>query len=235
MYFVDRIKPQFSADEAGIYPNDRFWEYVNLQLYSSINYTRAERHITRLLQNELSGKLLYHSLEHTRDVCAAVERIARAEKIVGEDLFLLKTAALYHDAGFVKQYAENEALGAQMAREALPDFGYTETQIDLVANLILATRVPQQPKTKLEKILCDADLDYLGRDDFWTISENLMNELMAHDTISTPQEWDELQIAFLEKHQYFTETNIRDREPAKQQHLQAITERLASNNYPKTA
>lgn len=235
MYFVDRIKPEFSADEAGIFPNERFWEYVNLQLYSSINYTRAERHITRLLSNNLNGKLLYHSLEHTRDVCAAVERIARAEKIVGEDLFLLKTAALYHDAGFVKQYAENESVGAEMAREALPAFGYTETQIDLVANLILATCVPQQPKNQLEQILCDADLDYLGREDFWQISDNLMQELMAYDLISTPQQWDEMQISFLEKHQYFTATNISDRQPTKLQHLATITERLATNNYPKSA
>ena len=235
MYFVDRIKPEFSADEAGIFPNDRFWEYVNLELYSSINYTKAERHIMRLLKAELSGNLLYHGLEHTRDVCAQVERIARSENIVGEDLFLLKTAALYHDAGFVKQYKDNEPVGAAMAREALPNFGYTATQIDLVERLILATKVPQQPKTALERIMCDADLDYLGREDFWEISDRLKDELLAHKMIESHRQWDELQISFLEKHSYFTGTNQRERETLKRQHLKDVRARLAEDNYPETA
>lgn len=230
MYFVDRLKPQFAEDDHGIYPNARFWEYVNLKLYSSLNYTKAEKYILRRLKKELSNDLLYHSLNHTQDVCDQVERIARSEKIVGEDLFILKTAALYHDAGFISQYSKNEPLGAQLARENLPRFGYTENQVELIAELILATSVPQKPINKLQQILCDADLDYLGRDDFEEISDRLMNELIAHGKIEGRHQWDEMQVAFLSNHKYFTETNQREREPTKQEHLQHIKTRLATTS-----
>ena len=49
--------------------------------------------------------------------------------------------------------------------------GTTHLGYDLFSQLILATKVPQKPKNKLEKIICDADLDYLGREDFDNISD----------------------------------------------------------------
>ena len=166
-----------------------------------------------------------------KDVCASVERIAKGEGIKGEDLFLLKTAALYHDGGFVEQYAANEPIGARMAKEALPVYGYSDEQLDMVEKLILATRVPQQPNDHLEEIMCDADLDYLGRDDFYPISENLKKEFIAYGVVQDDKSWDELQIKFLSAHKYFTKYSIQNREANKQQRLKEIKERYSRNEY----
>jgi hypothetical protein len=145
MYFVDRIKPELSADEGGFVPNERFWKIVDLHLYSSINYMKAERTILNLLEEKLSPKLYYHSIWHTKDVTAAVERLALMEGITDEGLFLLKSAASYHDAGFIEQYEKNEPIGVKMAEEHLPKHGYSETQIETIKKLIYVTQIPHKP------------------------------------------------------------------------------------------
>lgn len=226
MYFVHSIKPELSVNGEGVVPNDLFKKYVDLHIYSGINYRKAEKYIVKRLEKELPDNLHYHDLRHTTDVCAAVERLALMEGIEGDDIFLLKTAALYHDAGFVHQYANNEDIGADLAREVLPRFGYTEDQIKTICRLIQATKVPQKPNDHLEQIICDADLDYLGGDEFHFIADKLKRELMERDIVKTDKEWDELQVKFLEAHTYFTKTAIELRQANKMDRIQEIKDRL---------
>ena len=226
MYFVHSIKPELSENGEGLVPNELFQKYVDLHIYSSINYRKAEKYIVERLKKELPDNLHYHDLRHTTDVCAAAERLALMEGIEGDDIFLLKTAALYHDAGFVKQYANNEDLGAALAQEVLPKFGYTQEQIEQIGRLIQATKVPQKPTTHLQQIICDADLDYLGGDEFHLIGDKLKRELMERDIISSDKQWDELQVKFLEAHTYFTKTAIELRRSNKLARLEEVKERL---------
>ena len=127
----------------------------------------ACQYIMDQLTRHLSAKLTYHSVQHTHDVAQQAVRIARAEGITDqESLDLLQTAAYYHDAGFLNAYNEHEEESCRIAVEVLPAFGYAPAQIGQICQLIRATRIPQAPTTLLEAILCDADLDYLGRDDY---------------------------------------------------------------------
>ena len=231
MYTVDRIKPELSVNGEGIYPNERFHQIVNLHHFSSINYYKAERHIMKVLENGLSNKLHYHSIEHTKDVVKAVERIALSEGVTDEGLFLLKSAATYHDAGFVEQYDKNEPIGARLAEEILPKYGYKEQHIQTIKELIFVTQIPHQPKNKLEEIMCDADLDYLGRDDFHEIADRLRRELREHGKIDSDRKWDEMQVGFLNMHKYFTETSLRTRKDKKQKNLEEVMEKLKRNEY----
>lgn len=231
MYYVKGIKPELSVNREGIEPNDDFWKIVDLHLYSSINYMKAERHIMKLLEEELSPKLLYHSINHTIDVTQAVERLAIMEGITDEDLFLLKSAATYHDAGFVERYDKNEEIGIKMARDILPKYGYTQAQLDIIDGLIKSTEIPQSPKTHLEQIMCDADLDYLGRDDFHVIADYLRRELREHGKLDSDRLWDEIQIKFLNQHTYFTKSAIKLRQEKKEKHIREIEERYARNEY----
>jgi len=232
MYFVDGIKEEFTIDGNGIDPNSKFRAYIILHLYSTINYRTAERYILKVLEENLKTNLYYHDISHTLDVCETVEKIALHEDVHGEELFVLKTAALYHDAGFIKQYNNNEVFGVEMAEEALPHFGYTKEQVGEVSKLILATEVPHKPNGPLEEIICDADLDYLGRDDFHSIADKLRQELMERDIIKTYRDWDNLQVKFLSMHKYFTDFGIKKRKPKKLKHLSEIKSRLKEGNYP---
>ncbi|MBI2280879.1 MAG: HD domain-containing protein [Bacteroidetes bacterium] len=226
MYFVHGIRKELSINGEGVAPNELFQKYVDLHIYSGINYRKAEKYIVDRLEKELPDNLHYHDLRHTLDVCAAVERLALMEGVVGDDIFLLKTAALYHDAGFVHQYSNNEEIGAELAKKVLPRFGYTDDQIEVIHQLINATKVPQQPKNHLEEIICDSDLDYLGGDEFYPIADKLKRELMERNFISNDKQWDELQIKFLEAHKYFTKTAIELRQAEKQKRIEEIKERL---------
>ena len=89
----------------------------------------------------------------------------------------------------------------------------------------------QDPQNKLQQIICDADLDYLGRDDFHQISDTLRRELRDHGKINSDRLWDELQIKFLEAHQYFTKSAIKLRQEKKLKHIEEIKQRLKENNY----
>lgn len=231
MYTVERIKPQLSIDGEGLYPNERFQQVVNLYLYSSINYYKAERYITKLLEKKLSDKLHYHCIDHVQDVVNAVENLALTEDVTDEGLFLLKSAASYHDAGFIEQYDKNEPIGARLAEEILPKYGYTEENIQIIKELIYVTQIPHKPKNKLEEIICDADLDYLGRDDFHEIADRLRRELREHGKIDSDRKWDEIQVQFLTNHRYFTKTAIATRRPKKIKNLEEIKKRLKENNY----
>lgn len=119
-----------------------------------------------------------------------------------------------------------------LAREALPAFGYTEGMIERVCAMVMATKLPPQPADRLGEILCDADLDYLGRSDFFRIGTTLFWEFLHDGIVKTEREWNELQVRFLQSHTYFTATSRAEREPVKQQHLQRIRSWLEENEGP---
>lgn len=189
----------------------------------------ARAYILERLKERLPVLRSYHSLEHTLDIYASAISIAEQEGVEGEGLVLLKIAALYHDAGFTVQDTDHEAAGCVLAKEVLPGFGFNERQIELVCEMIMATRIPQSPRNKLARILCDADLDYLGRSDFNQIGSTLFDEMRAYGVLSTEREWNELQLRFLERHAYFTVTNKRLRDPLKQEHLEKVRAWLRQN------
>ena len=94
-----------------------------------------------------------------------------------------------------------------MASEWLPKYGYTEQHIKTIVELIHVTEIPHKPINKLQEIICDADLDYLGRDDFEEISNRLRLELRGMGKIDSDRTWDKIQVDFLKKHKFFTKTS----------------------------
>ncbi len=170
------------------------------------DFNGAGEYALEILQERLSPILLYHGIHHTRDdVLPSAERLAALAGVMGEDLLLLRTAALYHDVGYVQQYFKNEPIAVQWVQQVLPDFGYTPAQIEVVASLILATQMPQAPHTFLEELLCDADLDSLGREDFLRTSLDLRAELATQGISRDLPTWYTSQLNFLEAHGYYTE------------------------------
>ncbi len=181
---------------------------------------------TQLLQRlklHLPKKLYYHGVHHTLDVLKQAERIASEENVTNElDLQLLRLACLYHDSGFLETRNMHEEVSCALARKDLLAYGVSSENIDWVCGMILATKIPQLPLNLMERIICDADLDYLGRDDFFEISQNLFRELKESEIVNTIGEWNQIQVNFFKQHMYFTKTNKLLRAPVKNKHLAII-------------
>jgi predicted metal-dependent HD superfamily phosphohydrolase len=187
-----------------------------------MNFHAAKSYILDRLERELSQQLTYHSLFHTLDVFQTTSELCLLEKIPPYESLLLKTAALFHDSGFLISNKNHEEWGCQIAENVLPDYQYNTNEIAVICNMIMATKIPQSPKTPLEQILCDADLDYLGRDDFYPIGNTLFKELQVYGVLQDEVSWNKLQVSFIERHFFFTPTNRKRREPRKQQYLNEL-------------
>ena len=188
-------------------------------------FTSIKLPILSRLENELDLRLGYHNLSHTLDVVEQAEVIAKQEKVEDKhDLLLLKTAAAFHDSGFLLVYKNHEEKSCEIASEALKNI-FNEEDINKIRGMIMATKIPQTPHTLLEQIICDADLDYLGRNDFEPISQNLYKEFIAFKIIPENIIWDHIQIKFFESHHYFTGTSISKRNEKKLKHLNILKER----------
>ena len=217
IYRVKGLKPELSVDGNGTNPNESFKVKFGL-----IQFTDIQEIILDKLEKELPAYLYYHNVKHTVDVVTEVELIGWAEGCADEEILILKTAGLFHDAGHTVAYDNHEFHGTQLAREMLPKYHYTPEQIERICSIIMSTRMPPRPDNLLEDIICDSDLDYLGRSDFIPVSNTLFEELKAQNKMGSLDEWNKMQVKFISGHQYFTKTARSLREVNKQLQIERI-------------
>jgi uncharacterized membrane-anchored protein YitT (DUF2179 family)/HD superfamily phosphodiesterase len=187
-----------------------------------MQYNLAYDYIIDHLKKNLPSKVTYHTTEHTLDVISSCITIAEQENVSGDDLTLLKTAALVHDIGYIESHLNHEILGCEAICKILPQFEYSQPQIDAICELVMATKIPQSPKNLLAKILCDADLFYLGAKDYKQKADLIKAEFTSYGLIKTDKDWVLLQKQFLTDHEYFTETAIKMQTEIKRENLEVI-------------
>jgi HD superfamily phosphodiesterase len=192
-----------------------------------MEFEALKKHVLGLLEEKLDKDLTYHCLEHTKDVMESAIRIANWEGINGHELCLVKSAALFHDIGFLDTYNDHETVSIIRAKEILPKFGCSLNDLQKIEGMINSTRLPQTANSLLEKIMADADLDYLGRDDFFLIGQRLQYEWKMIGKITTLRQFHEIQYSFLKKHSYFTESAKKMREDKKQENIKDIEDLLS--------
>jgi uncharacterized protein len=192
-----------------------------------MNFLGAKNYIFNRLQKELSPNLYFHSLDHSLDVLRSACRLNCMEGLNETDSILIETAAIYHDSGMITTYLDHETASAKLAREVLPQFEYLPQEIEIIESLIMVTTMPQSANTKLEKVICDADLDALGREDFFITSFQLQLEWKLYGILnSTLAEWIRFEIDFMEKHNYYTSSAINLREVQKQKNIKVFKDLL---------
>ena len=240
MYFVKGIKNHLTDDPQRIKPNAGFnaileeLRYKDLEekifsIYTKYEKNKENQHVFAdiPITNKHFVDYSYHNLFHVQDVVQYAEIIGRNEGVSDEEILILKLAALFHDIGLTQSYKNHEAHSVAIAQTVLAGAHYTPEQIEKVCELIEVTRMPQTPKNLLEQIICDADLDYLGREDYVPRSLDLYNEFLACGEIEkSEQEWIKLQIKFLQNHTFFTESEKRNRDGVKQRYIEMLQERL---------
>ena len=197
MYFVEG-RPSYAASPA------------QLECLSHVDWASLQQYVRNLLKDNLSPNLTYHTLAHTEDVLQVTRDLCRLEQIDPYNTLLLEAAALFHDTGFTITSSEHETQSCVLAKTHLPNYGFDNEAIEKICGMIMATRIPQSPNSHLEEILCDADLDYLGRGDYEPIAQTLRKEWETGGFQMDDNAWNELQIKFLKTHHYFTNSaNLR--------------------------
>lgn len=182
-------------------------------------YIKLRKKGIEILNTQLSGKLFYHGIHHTQDVYHVVNQYIKRENIKTYEAKLLRIGALFHDIGFTVSNENHEERGVEIAKKYMTEYEFSEKDFQIVKGLIMATKIPQSPKNQLDKIICDADLDYLGREDFYPISNQLFEELKAFSVFKTMDEWNMAQIKFLEAHSYHTKFAKKNRQPEKEKRI----------------
>src|ERR1700761_4567651 len=191
-----------------------------------MQFKNAGKFILNKLRTELPRHLSYHSIDHTMDVYGAAERIAKEKGISKYEQKLLLTAAWFHDSGFINTRERHEEESCNIVHQYLPLYGYQPAEIELICGIIMATRLPQTPQTYLEEILCDADLDYLGRDDFFALSNKLFTELRSEGLIRDEKEWNLEQADFMANHHYHTSSSVKLRQANKEEYIKLVRSKI---------
>ncbi len=206
MYFVNGLRPELSVDLKGI-PNKRF--FTKLQL---LRLGDLEEKVFEGILADLPENLQFHKIEYAKKIYNQSFLLCRAEEIEQDERLLVRTAALMLYTGLTQTYFNYENRSSVIAREILPDFKYSETQIDHICNLILATKQPFHPNNQLEKILIDAKMEYLSRPDYLTQIKLLFMEMKEAGSNINGQQFKKQQLELLYGFDYFTTAAQRLRE-----------------------
>ena len=178
-----------------------------------------EEFVINLLDNRLPSFYYYHDHRHTLYVMEKAIEIGAHEACTEEEIDLLTAAALWHDTGYINTYENHEEESCALAKQYLPEYGYSSDDIHTICGMIMATKTPQSPKNKLEEIIADADLEYLGTESAGIKAADLFKERQSLDPGLTKNEWNKTQISFLQHHHYFTRFCKENREPVKRAYL----------------
>ena len=168
------------------------------------NKIPMQQFVIDMLKEKLPVNYYYHNYEHTLYVQKNVLEIGKQENCTERELELLTVAALWHDTGYIHTYKGHEEESCLLAKKHLPSYGFSESDIVRINGMIMATKILQTPKNKLEEILADADLEYLGTNDAGEIADLLFKELQSLNPTLTAAEYNTLQINFLNTQHYFT-------------------------------
>ena len=188
----------------------------------AVRFKNIYEDVISLLSDELAPHLKYHCVEHTMYVVDMAAYIAIKEKVSKKNIFLLKIAALYHDIGFIEGPADHEKTSCRIAKKSLKKYGLSKEEINIICGMIMATRIPQNPKNNLENILADADLEYLSTSRFEETGNLLYEELKHFNKKMNQKKWFKIQVDFISSHRYHTNYCKRYKEFRKMNNLQRL-------------
>jgi len=187
----------------------------------------AQDYVSDLFTTRVDKGIHFHSLKHTQEVVVACETMADYYHLEDEDRFALIVAAWFHDTGYTGgQAMGHENLSIELSTKFLHDHGMHQNVINKVTGCINATRLPQNPNTLIEQIICDADLFHLGTSDFKEKNRLLREELNDFGKLDlSKKDWRKKNIEFLTKHKYFTSYAKENLDPLKQVYVQELSKK----------
>lgn len=188
------------------------------------------------LEKELAQNLFFHNNKNTLSIISTVKHLALEERVNADfDVSVLKTAALFSNMGYLKTNEHVQEVSCNYARKYLPYFDYGNKEIDQICALIMATKTPQKPISKLEELICDASQFHLGSNQYKQYSALLYKEYFSNNLINSFEAWQHYQIELLKKHVYFTISAKKlyneNKTRALSQLMQKVDKKLHARNF----
>lgn len=175
-------------------------------MLNSVIVKKVESYVRELFNTKLCDEVLYHNINHTLEVVSAVQEIGLAEGVSNDDLEILILASWFHDTGHFHCCNGHEEQSTNYAKNFLSLENYPDKKIGVIINCIMATKIPQHPNSKLEEIICDADLKHLGEANIKERGDALRKELELRNIKHLSDiEWMTHSLTFFEQHHFFTE------------------------------
>ena len=185
------------------------------------NYTHKISSLAKILANSYP-RLPYHNFNHALDVWSVARGYGWYHRLDETERFVLESAALLHDVVYAVGANDNEEKSVAYANHWLPMLEYEDRQLEDIGKLVLATKWPTKPKNLTEMIICDSDLDNLGREDFLDKSLLLLKEWNIPQNL----DWYKKQLELLENNHYYTDIAKFMREPGKEKNIAKLKELL---------
>lgn len=193
----------------------------------SIEFIAGE-YVTELLTNQLSPNLLFHNLHHTFNVVRGVRKISKHLKLSPSEKEILILAAWFHDTGHIITYDNHEVESQKLALDFLEKQHYPIDHIKDVLSCIEATKMPQEPQTLIQKVICDADLYHLSLPEYPHLQHLLREEWSrVLGKKYSNDDWAKENFEFLTNHKYFTSYGQKVLRNRKSAHLDNWKRRLA--------
>ncbi|WP_313111352.1 Pycsar system effector family protein [Aequorivita sediminis] len=188
---------------------------------------KAEQFVSHLFETRLSAVNFYHDIHHTRRVVDDISQLAEWEGCSEEEIKILKLAAWFHDTGFVEVDKGHEQVSVKIVQEFLSANQVSKDVIDLVTDLILVSIKDLKPKTKLQKLIKDADCSHVAAENYFEVSNLLRKEnALKLDTSFTDLEWLEGNKEFFEWHKFYSDSAKLKWEPLKALNLRELNAKI---------
>lgn len=188
---------------------------------------KASAYAENVFSDESFKNRPFHNLEHTLAVVAAAEEIGSRTELSDDEMESAVIAAWLHDVGYLEGEGDHELKAAERARELLRAWGASNPKIQEVTEAILATRIPQRPRTAVSKVLCDADLFHLSTDACFGQSDKLREEWKLTEKSSlNDKDWLKHNLQFLEDHEYHTPYGQTILQEGKKRNIKALRKKV---------
>ena len=193
----------------------------------------VRNYVLSLLTTRTPIENFYHDVNHTKEVVQSVIEIGTGEKLSADELEIIQIAAWFHDVGYIEKTDGHEKISAEYARKFLTKLQYPVGKIEIIVGAIHATKVPQKPKDKFQKLLCDADLFHLGKETFFERNDKYRVEYENHlGQKLSERDWLIKTIDFIKDQNFFTDyvkSNFGDQKKENLKQLQEQLQQISIN------
>lgn len=174
---------------------------------NNLIYKQAETYVEHLFEKNYNEKLLYHNLEHTKNVVEQSKEIADHYTITERQMMVLDIAAWFHDTGqlFTKGLKGHEEKSVELMKKFMHENNVDNELINEIEGCIMATKSPRNPVNLIQEIICDADTYHFGTKEFKDTNKRMREEYGLREMVVDKEKWNEGTLEMLRTHLFYTD------------------------------